>query len=144
MKVRGIEERVDKKIAILPQLAATGIGKKEVKRKTSWKIIWGPVYAKDIPKFLEKEWVKEDFMRKVTFTFVQRLEMAVVWAIPFSMIGSLIIGFIWLKMLLPLNILIWGLAFLLYILFPYYQKDYLRVFLLPDTQFYLISIHLHF
>jgi len=28
-KVRGIEERVDKKIAILPQLAATRIGKKE-------------------------------------------------------------------------------------------------------------------
>ncbi len=29
LKVRGIEERVDKKIAILPQLAATRIGKKE-------------------------------------------------------------------------------------------------------------------
>ncbi|MFW9852431.1 MAG: HgcAB-like fusion protein [Candidatus Thorarchaeota archaeon] len=123
LKTSGIEDMINHRKVILPQLAATGIEKKEIERKTSWKIIWGPVYAKDIPDFIENEWVKTNNMRQVTFTFIQRVEIAVIWALPFSLIGSLIVGFIWPNMLLPLNALIWGSASLIYILFPYYLKQ---------------------
>lgn len=37
---------------ILPQLAATGIEGKIIHRKTGWRVIWGPVYARSIPKYL--------------------------------------------------------------------------------------------
>ncbi len=123
LKTSGIAEMVNHRKVILPQLAATGIEMKEIERESSWKIVWGPVYAKDIPKFIENEWTKTDNMRKVTFTFIQRIEMAVIWALPFSIIGSLIVGFIWPNMLLLFNALIWGLAFLTYTFFPYYVKQ---------------------
>jgi len=122
LKTSGIEEMVDHRKVILPQLAATGIEKGELEKKSSWEIVWGPVYAQDIPEFMVKEGFKTDSMRKVTFTILQRLEMAVVWALPFSLIGSLIIGFIWPNMLIPLNVLIWGIAIFSYTLFPYYFR----------------------
>jgi len=45
LKTSGIEDLVDQKKVILPQLAASGVEAKVIKQKTGWKVIWGPVYA---------------------------------------------------------------------------------------------------
>ena len=53
LKTSEIERLVDQKNVILPQLAASGIESKVIKKKTGWKVIWGPVYAEDIPDFIK-------------------------------------------------------------------------------------------
>ncbi|MEA3421741.1 MAG: HgcAB-like fusion protein, partial [Acidobacteriota bacterium] len=122
LKTSGIEELVDHRNVILPQLAATGIESRVIKKKTAWKVIWGPVYAKDIPAFIENRFKKTPEKREVKFPLEQRIEMAAMWAFPFSIIASIIIIPFWREMLLPLNTLIWGLSFLIFASFPLYSR----------------------
>ncbi|MEA1965125.1 MAG: HgcAB-like fusion protein [Candidatus Aerophobetes bacterium] len=122
LKVSGIEELVDHRDVILSQLAAAGIEAKLVQEKAGWKIIWGPVYAKDIPAFLENRSKKTQDMREVRFSWAQRVEMAAMWAFPFSIITTLIAIPLWREILLPLTRLIWGLSFSIFMCFPLYFK----------------------
>jgi NAD-dependent dihydropyrimidine dehydrogenase PreA subunit len=122
LNTSGIEELVDHTNVILPQLAATGIESRVIQKKTGWKLIWGPVYGKDIPPFIENKFKKTPEMRKVKFLLVQRIEMAAMWAFPFSIIASIIIIPFWREMLLPLNVLIWSLSFLIFVSFPLYSR----------------------
>jgi NAD-dependent dihydropyrimidine dehydrogenase PreA subunit len=122
LKTSEIEELVDHRNVILPQLAATGIESRVIKKKTGWKVIWGPVYAKDIPSFIEDKFNKTPEMREVRFPLIQRIEMAAMWAFPFSIIASIIIIPFWREMLLPLDALIWSLSVLVFVSFPLYSK----------------------
>ena len=122
LNTSGIEELVDHRTVILPQLAATGIESTVIHKKTGWKLVWGPVYGKDIPPFIENKFKKTPEMRKVKFLLVQRIEMAAMWAFPFSIIASIIIIPFWREMLLPLNVLIWSLSFLIFVSFPLYSR----------------------
>ncbi|MGD9052819.1 MAG: mercury methylation corrinoid protein HgcA [Desulfobacterales bacterium] len=58
---------------VLPQLAATGVAAHQVKRAIGFKVIYGPVRAKDIPKFLANGLTSEPAMRKVTFSLLERV-----------------------------------------------------------------------
>jgi hypothetical protein len=58
---------------ILPQLGAPGISVHAVKCKTGFKVIYGPVHARDIPEFLKAGNVATKEMRKVQFTAWDRL-----------------------------------------------------------------------
>ncbi len=79
IKTSGIEDKVNHRKIILPQLAAPGIESKVIQKNIGWKIIWGPVDAKDIPEFCESNYIKSDEMKKVKFKFFQRIEMAIMW-----------------------------------------------------------------
>jgi ferredoxin len=122
LKISGIEGRVDHRTVILPQLAATGIEAGTIREKTGWKVTWGPVYAKDIPAFIKNKFKKTPEMRQVKFTLSQRLEMAVMWAFPFSIIIFLILVAFWREVLPTLLALIWGLPLLIFLSFPLYSK----------------------
>ncbi len=122
IKTSGIETLVHHRNIILPQLAATGIEGKVIQKKAGWKVLWGPVYAKDIPSFIKKKFNKSSKMSEVEFPATQRIEMAVMWAFPFSIIASLLIFPFNARMLLPLNILIWGWSLLIFISFPLYSR----------------------
>ena len=122
LKTSGIEEFVDHRNLILPQLAATGIEAKIIREKTEWEVIWGPVYAKDIWAFIENGTKKNAEMREVEFPWPQRIEMAVAWAFPISIISALISTVFWPKAILPLIFLVWGLSFLIFIPFPLYSR----------------------
>ncbi|MFQ6007662.1 MAG: HgcAB-like fusion protein [Candidatus Zixiibacteriota bacterium] len=122
LKTSGIEKLVDHRNVILPQLAAAGIEAKVIQKKTGWKVIWGPTYAKDIPAFIRNELEKTARMREVKFTLVQRIEMAAMWAFPFSIIAALITIPFWRKVFVPLTILIWILPFLTFVFFPFYSQ----------------------
>lgn len=121
LKTSGIEQHVNHRQAILPQLAATGIESRVVERKTGWNLIWGPVYAKDIPSFLENKLAKGSRTREVAFPWVQRLEMAVAWAFPISLISALVMVPFWRDGILPVVSLVWGLALLIFLAFPLYS-----------------------
>jgi len=122
LKTSGIEELVDNRTVILPQLAATGIQSKVIQKRIGWKIIWCPIYAKDIPVFLENKFKKTSRMREVEFPLTQRLEMAMAWAFPISLILALIVIPLWRSALLPVTFLVWGLSFLVFVSFPLYSR----------------------
>ncbi len=122
LKTSGIEKLVDHRNVILPQLAATGVEAKVLQKKTSWKVVWGPVYAKDIPVFIENKLNKTPGMREVGFPWRQRIEMAVAWAFPISIILALIMIPFWREAIFPLIFLVWGLSFLIFISFPLYSQ----------------------
>jgi hypothetical protein len=122
LRTTGIENLVDHRNVILPQLAATGIEAKVIQEKTAWKVVWGPVYADDIPRFLERELNKSRQMRKLEFSWPQRIEMAAAWAFPLSLLAGLAALFFWREAITPLILLIWGLAFTIFLLFPLYER----------------------
>ena len=63
LKVARLEERVVHREVIVPQLAATGIEGKQVRRRTGWIVRFGPADAKDIPAYLAADKKKTEAMR---------------------------------------------------------------------------------
>lgn len=120
LKTSGIENLVDHRRVILPQLAATGIEGNIVQRKTGWRIIWGPVYATSIPRFLAAGYKKTPEMRVVRFAWPQRLEMAVAWAFPISLLTLFLLPF-WKEGVTPLVGFIWIAALVIFLGFPFYH-----------------------
>ncbi len=120
LKTSGIEELVDHKTVILPQLAAAGVEASEIRKKTGWKVAWGPVYVRDLPHFIEDNLTKSPQMQAVEFPLAERLEMAVAWAFPVSTILALILIPFWQEAIFPIALLVWALSFLLFIAFPVY------------------------
>lgn len=58
---------------ILPQLGAPGVAAHEVSRRTGFQVIYGPVYARDLPAFLRAGMRVTPEMRRVGFTLRERL-----------------------------------------------------------------------
>lgn len=122
LKTSGIEDLVVHRQVILPQLAATGIEARTVQTRAGWRVLWGPVYAEDIPAFLENRRLKTPEMRQVSFHRLQRLEMAAAWAFPISLVAALALLPWWRGAILPLTALIWGLSLALFGLYPLYDR----------------------
>ncbi|MCP5039522.1 MAG: copper oxidase [bacterium] len=87
LKTTGIADKVDHRQVILPQLAATGVLALDVFRRSRWKVRFGPVDMHDIPAYLEKR-EKTDSMRRVTFPLSDRLQMALMWGAPTTVLIS--------------------------------------------------------
>lgn len=121
LKTSGIEDLVAHRQVILPQLAATGVEGQVIRHKTGWNVVWGPVYATSIPAFLSGGLEKSQAMSEVSFPWPQRLEMALAWAFPLSLLALLVFPF-WRAGVLPLVGLVWGLSLLIFLSFPLYEK----------------------
>lgn len=66
---------------VLPQLGATGVAGHEVKMRSGFSVIFGPVRAADIKPFLDAGLKATPEMRRVTFPLVDRLRVAPVDAL---------------------------------------------------------------
>jgi CO dehydrogenase/acetyl-CoA synthase gamma subunit (corrinoid Fe-S protein) len=82
LKTSGIEDLVDHRQVILPQLAATAIEARSVQRRTGWRVVWGPVRTAAVPVFLERGLEATREMRSIGFPWPERIEMAIAWAFP--------------------------------------------------------------
>ena len=69
----GLKEIIDHRKLIVPQLGATGVAAHEVKKRSGFSVIYGPVRASDIPIFLESGMLATPEMRKVNFTLDDRI-----------------------------------------------------------------------
>ena len=58
---------------VVPQLGAPGVAAHEVSRRTGFKVVYGPVYARDLPAFLRAGLRATPEMRRVGFTLRERL-----------------------------------------------------------------------
>jgi hypothetical protein len=66
-------EVVDHCRLILPQLGASGVAARQVKKACGFEVLWGPVRAADLPAFLAAGCVAGDSMRQVTFSMGERM-----------------------------------------------------------------------
>jgi len=117
LKTSGVEDRVEHRRAILPQLAATGVLAREVSRRCGWKLRFGPVYAEDLPRYLSQREKKSDDMRRVRFGVVERLEMAIAWAAPISLVFAGLTALARPAWSLPIFVLSWALALTVFLIY---------------------------
>jgi acetyl-CoA decarbonylase/synthase complex subunit gamma len=64
---------VSHNVVVLPQLGAPGVNAPEVRRRTRFRAVYGPVLASDLPAFLDAGMRATAEMRRVRFTFKDRL-----------------------------------------------------------------------
>jgi len=82
----------------------------------------GASLRKNIPAFLRNGLKKTPEMRQVEFSWTQRIEVAVAWAFPISIISALIMILFWHEAAVHLVLLICGLSFLIFMSFPLYSR----------------------
>jgi acetyl-CoA decarbonylase/synthase complex subunit gamma len=68
-----LAEIVSHRQIIVPQLGAPGVAAHEVRRRSSLRVIYGPVRARDIPEFLDAGMKTSPDMRRVLFNIGDRL-----------------------------------------------------------------------
>jgi hypothetical protein len=68
-----LNEVVDHRNIIVPQLGAPGISAYRVRQATGFRVLYGPVYAKDIPAYVAAGYAATPEMRRVRFSFFDRL-----------------------------------------------------------------------
>ena len=117
LKTSGVEDRVEHRRAILPQLAATGVMARVVSQRCGWKLRFGPVYAEDLPRYLAQQEKKSDDMRRVRFGVAERLEMAVAWAAPTSLVFAAATALFRPAWCLPIIALSWALAVAVFLVY---------------------------
>ena len=122
LKTSGVADRVSHRDVILPQLAATGVLALDLFRRARWRARFGPVDAKDLPAYLRSH-EKTDAMRQVGFPIGDRLQMAVTWAAPSSLVIGAVAAMFKPEWLLPLVSLVWLLAILIFTVFDRLGKN---------------------
>lgn len=71
-----LDEVVSHRRLIVPQLGAPGIAAFRIKESTDFKVKYGPVLAKDIKTYISSGYRAGESMRRVPFTFKDRLILA--------------------------------------------------------------------
>jgi acetyl-CoA decarbonylase/synthase complex subunit gamma len=82
IRATNLPEAVDHRKLIVPQLGAVGIAAHEVKKHSGFRVVFGPVRAGDIPRFLDSGFKADSTMRTVTFTLRERLVLVPMELVP--------------------------------------------------------------
>lgn len=77
IQLSNVNELLDHRRLILPQLSGVGICSDELKEKTGWLPQFGPVYIRDMKKYLDGNLTKDASMHNAEFSILQRIEMGV-------------------------------------------------------------------
>jgi len=75
IRIHHLDQVVDHKRIILPQLGATGVSAHEVKKMTGFTVTYGPIKASDIKAFLNAGMKATEEMRTVQFPLKDRLKL---------------------------------------------------------------------
>jgi hypothetical protein len=86
---------------ILPQLSGPGVAAHKVKKRTGFKVLYGPIQATDLSAFLDAGMEATPKMRRKTFTMLERLVL-----IPVELVSALK----WSLLILPAFFLLGGLG----------------------------------
>ncbi|MHA1805237.1 MAG: HgcAB-like fusion protein [Promethearchaeota archaeon] len=150
LKTTNIGDKVTHRTLILPQLSAPGINPKKIKLKTGWNVKFGPVYAKDIPSYIEHNFKKTEAEREVRFPLSQRIEMGNLY---FFMLFLLITLIYWIgAIFMPfLNLILYIHSTLILVITIHgsmiilpsinIQKGYIKIILYGSIILTLIAIY---
>jgi acetyl-CoA decarbonylase/synthase complex subunit gamma len=83
----GLADLVSRRELILPQLGAPGIAAHEVKARSGFRVIYGPVRAEDLPSFIESGLKATPEMRTKTFSALERLVL-----VPIELVSAAKVG----------------------------------------------------
>ena len=72
IKEVNLDKIVEHRELILPQLGAPGVAAHEVKKRSGFKVKYGPIRAEDVPEYLKTQKVTPE-MRQVKFNLIDRL-----------------------------------------------------------------------
>lgn len=85
-----LSELVSHRTLILPQLGGAGVAAHEIRKRTGFKVEYGPVRATDLPHYLRTQEVTPE-MRRVMFTLLDRIILIPVELV-FVLIPLLLVG----------------------------------------------------
>jgi hypothetical protein len=74
INITKLADIVRHRILILPQLGATGVSAHEVKKRTGFKVEYGPIRANDLPEYLKTRKATLG-MRRMHFNLAERIEL---------------------------------------------------------------------
>jgi len=97
----GLTRVVSHRELVLPQLAGPGVAAFKVKKRIGFKVIFGPIRATDLPKFLDTGMKATPEMRRKTFTTFERMTL-----IPVELVSALK----WSLLILPAFFLLGGVG----------------------------------
>lgn len=101
-----LEKIVNHRTLILPQLAGPGVAAFEVKKRSGFKVVYGPVQASDLPAFLDAGFEAIPAMRIKSFTISERLVL-----VPIEFLGAVKIGIIVLVAMFVISFALSGGSF---------------------------------
>ena len=91
-------EKVSHRRLVVPQLGAPGVAAHEVAMKSGFRVVYGPILARNLQAFLENDMIATKEMRAVTFTLRERFVLIPVefylfskkiwWIFPFLFVLS--------------------------------------------------------
>lgn len=84
IKSSGISHVLAHRHLILPQLAGPGVAAHQVKKLSGFKVIYGPIRAKDLPAFIDAGLKATAQMRQKTFTMKERFVL-----VPIELVAAL-------------------------------------------------------
>lgn len=76
LELTDAKKLVTHRTLVLPQLGAPGVAAHEVARRSGFKVVYGPVYARDLPAFLRAGLKATPQMRRIRFSLGERLAVA--------------------------------------------------------------------
>lgn len=95
IKSTALENLVSHRKLIIPQLGAPGVSSYKIKELSGFNVIYGPIRANDLPVFINNGLKATEEMRKVTFSFKERLVLLPVEIYgSFKIISILLLSFI--------------------------------------------------
>ena len=114
-----LEEVVNQRELILPQLSAVGVDGKEIRERAGWGVQWGPVRAEDIPGYVDAEFQKTEAMRQVRFPILERLEMVSGTLGFYGLLLLVPVAIFWRHLLLPVAIAMVALSYFYALILPW-------------------------
>ncbi|MBW1988584.1 MAG: 4Fe-4S binding protein [Deltaproteobacteria bacterium] len=129
VKTSRLADKVAHRKLILPALSAPGVDAGQVREKTGFSVRFGPVRAKDIPRYLDDGMQKTPAMRRADFSLRHRLDMLVsmnfiIWLPLALFFGMFLPSAFW-----GVTALFWGIAGVSYLVFPFLpgRTGYIRM-----------------
>lgn len=101
IRTSGLDRVVDHRELILPQLGAPGIAAHFVRKFSGFRVIYGPIRARDLPAFLDASLKATPEMRRKTFTVWERAVL-----VPIELVAALKV----MVFILPVFFFLGGLA----------------------------------
>ena len=113
--VSRLAEKVSHRDIILPALSAPGIDREAIRHETGFRARLGPVYANDIPVYVQADMKKTDRMRQFRFDFKHRLDMFLSMNFPVYLLVGVLLAIFWPRHLAGITLLFWSALAMLYL-----------------------------
>jgi ubiquinone/menaquinone biosynthesis C-methylase UbiE/NAD-dependent dihydropyrimidine dehydrogenase PreA subunit len=140
VKASRIGDLVEHRRLVLPQLSAPGVNKKEVSKLTGWKARFGPVFAEDIPAYIENDYRKAPHMHIYEFKPEARLDLVVSMNFQYYLGAMIYLALFRRRKIAGFSALFWSLTFTDYLFFDRLPTRYGWTKALVNGGFFSLAI----